>query len=281
MGTRFARSCESGVMFQRWATTWLCGEPVDRPERRTRGRATGIAASLNESGVDRMKDPLRLFLDRHHGAPRAVHLGGGHAPAERPVHPPGIRGWLARKAEHYQSRWHEARTGLTGKIHHLWDWLHKRTPPDEPLLASFRKAHRIEVLHPESFSPEEAHLLWEVYLDKRRRRHLPRLAANLVVAPLTVLLVPLPGPNLVGYWFAYRSIHHLLILYGLRKVRKKKLAVSFHPTNDDERNSIEKPASDLDRLPTVGNDGMASSEPPVDSVVGHLEPASVQVQHDS
>lgn len=228
-----------------------------------------------------MKEHLRLFLDRHQGAPRAVDWGSADTSSAAPMHAAGIRGWLGRKSEHFKTRWHESRTGLTGKMHRLWDWMHKRTPPDEPLLAGFRKSHRIDVFHPDSLSPEEARLLWGVYLSRRRRRHLPRLALNLVVAPLTVLLIPLPGPNLVGYWFAYRAIHHMLILHGLRKARKEKLAVSFHPINDHAHELRAKPIGELEGTHSIGDDFVASREPPAGSAAGASDPASARGRHDS
>jgi hypothetical protein len=228
-----------------------------------------------------MSDRLQLFLRPHQGAPHVNQWGAGDAGAHKLEHHPGLRGWLGRKAEHFKTRWHESRTGLTGKMHQVWDWLHERTPLDDPLLVGLRKAHRIEVFHPDSLSAEEARGLWDLYLIQRRRRHLPRLAINMAITPLTVLLIPLPGPNVVGFWFAYRSIHHLLIVHGLGKASKQKIDVSFHPINDDEAHRRMGERADLDRSEGFGDHLATSSEPPADSLAGVPEPAHADSQPGS
>lgn len=229
-----------------------------------------------------MKDSVRLFLHMHEGRPHAIDWGRGEAPAESAAHASGFRAWLGRKGEHFKKRWHESRTGLTGKMHQVWDWLHKRTHPDEPLLSALRKADRVEIFHPESLSRDEAHALWVLYLAHQRHRHLPRLAVNTVITPFTVLLIPLPGPNLIGFWFAYRSIHHLLILYGLRKARKQKLAVTFHPTNDHAQHPAHEPERGVDGTKPIGDDSVSSREPRMDSRAGRpSEPVIIDAGHDS
>ena len=46
--------------------------------------------------------------------------------------------------------------------------------------------------------------------------------------PSLVLWI-LPGPNLIGYWFAYRAIHHLLVVWGIRRVRRDVIPTELHP----------------------------------------------------
>jgi hypothetical protein len=229
-----------------------------------------------------MMHSVKLFLQRQKDRPLAVDLGPCEVPSTPLAHRSGLLGWIGRQGEHFKKRWHESRTGLTGKMHQVWDWLHKRTPADEPLLMRLRKADRVEVYHPESLSPEEARSLWNLYLDHRRRRHLPRLAINLVITPFTVLLIPLPGPNLVGFWFAYRSIHHLLILYGLVKARKQKLEVSFHPTSDHEQHRAREPQCQLDGTKPIGDDSGSLSKLAKESRASDSsEPLVIHARHDS
>ena len=55
------------------------------------------------------------------------------------------------------------------------------------------------------------------------------LSYNVLIAPAALaLLWPLPGPNLIGYWFAYRAVHHWLILRGIRSVRKGRIVTHYH-----------------------------------------------------
>jgi hypothetical protein len=126
-------------------------------------------------------------------------------------------------------KWHSAHGGLTGAMHRFWDWLNRGTPADEPMLLHLRKASDIEVLYPPVLTVREARSHWEGYLDERQRKHRNRFALNLAVSPLTVLLAPLPGPNVIGYWFVYRAVHHWLILHGLWLVRSGRVPVSFRP----------------------------------------------------
>ena len=52
---------------------------------------------------------------------------------------------------------------------------------------------------------------------------------NGVIAPFAFWLFILPGPNLIGYWFAYRTIHHLLVVWGIRRVRRNTIPTELHP----------------------------------------------------
>ncbi|MEJ7711591.1 MAG: hypothetical protein WKF84_17425 [Pyrinomonadaceae bacterium] len=37
------------------------------------------------------------------------------------------------------------------------------------------------------------------------------------MAPIPLVLAPVPGPNVIGYWFWYRAICHALALMGIRR----------------------------------------------------------------
>jgi hypothetical protein len=113
-----------------------------------------------------------------------------------------------------------------------WDWLERRMHPDEPLLAALRSAPTIEVHHASSLASTDARTLWSCYLRGRMRRHLLWLVFDGALAPLTVLLAPLPGPNLIGYWFAYRALRQLLMLLGIRRASSGRVETMFHPVED-------------------------------------------------
>ena len=83
------------------------------------------------------------------------------------------------------------------------------THPDEAMLARLRSARRIDLYHPASRAGDEIHAIWRGYLSQQWWRHLLWFSFNGVVSvPTIVILWILPGPNLIGYWFAYRAIHH-------------------------------------------------------------------------
>lgn len=146
-----------------------------------------------------------------------------------PVRYRGLRGWAEAKLGRLKERWQHSQGGAARLTRGAWDWLQRRTHPDETLLARLRGAESIEVLHPPSMSGDEVATAWSGFLAASRRRHWPWFLVDVVVAPLTVVLAPLPGPNLIGYWFAYRAVHHGLILTGLSRVRKGNVATRFQP----------------------------------------------------
>jgi hypothetical protein len=154
------------------------------------------------------------------------------------VHPsthPGLRGWFEHKAHHVKDIWQHSERGLVLRMHHVWDWLQRRVHPDEPMLVRMRSTLTIEINHPASLSSDEARVAWAEYLVAQRRRYLPWLIVNGLVSPLTVLLAPLPGPNLVGYWFAYRAARDLLALLGVRRARLERVPTHFRPSETLDR----------------------------------------------
>jgi hypothetical protein len=132
---------------------------------------------------------------------------------------PGLRGWLLDRFHRFQTAWQESQSGVARGTKRAWDWLHSWAHPDEVMLARLRRARRIELHHPASRPADEVRALWSGYLNHRWWRHLFWLSGNAVIAPFTVLFAILPGPNVIGYWFAYRAIHHLLIVWGIRRIR--------------------------------------------------------------
>src|SRR5438445_510587 len=123
----------------------------------------------------------------------------------------GFPGWIERwfrRVKHESGRSHSRAARLTRR---LWVSLHRRHHPDETLLARLRLARAIHLHHPASMTREEVLAAWSAFLVAGRWRHWPWFLVNALIAPLTILLIPLPGPNLIGYWFTYRALHHVLI----------------------------------------------------------------------
>jgi Mitochondrial K+-H+ exchange-related len=143
----------------------------------------------------------------------------------------GIQGWLHRQLVKFKSAWQQAESGFTSWLRRVWEWLHSWSHPDEWMLARLRSAHKIELHHPVSRSSDEVRAIWQDYLAQQGRRHLVWLSVNTVIAPFSVLLWILPGPNVIGYWFAYRAIHHLLVVWGIRRVRQRTIRIELHPVS--------------------------------------------------
>jgi Mitochondrial K+-H+ exchange-related len=156
----------------------------------------------------------------------------------------GVRGWAERKYKNLQAILTESEKGVGLRMRRAWEWLQKRISPDEPVLRSLRGARAIELYYPSTFAEEETRTLWRDYLKERQGRHTFWFVVNALVSPLTLLLAPLPGPNLIGYWFVYRAVCHLLARLGARNARSEQVTTSFVSTGaldnsfsatDDER----------------------------------------------
>src|SRR5262249_40718301 len=132
----------------------------------------------------------------------------------------GLWDWLQDRYERLKSAWEHSEARIAVWTRRTWVWLHSWAHPDESMLVRLRSARRIELHHPASRTDAEVRALWRDYLNHRWWRHLLWLSLNSIIAPFTLLLVPLPGPNVIGYWFAYRAIHHALIVWGIRGVRR-------------------------------------------------------------
>ena len=142
---------------------------------------------------------------------------------------PGLRGWLHVRYSRFKSAWEHAESGALLWMRRAWDWLHSWAHPDEAMLARLWSTRRIELHHPAARPGDEVRAIWKQYLAQQWRRHLIWLSCNGAIAPFAFWLFILPGPNLIGYWFAYRTIHHLLVVWGIRRVRRDKVITELHP----------------------------------------------------
>jgi Mitochondrial K+-H+ exchange-related len=142
----------------------------------------------------------------------------------------GVRGWFLTRYDRFRSAWQHADSGAMHWMRQSWDWLHTWVHPDEAMLARLWSARRLDLYHPASRGGDEVVAIWNDYLLQQWRRHLVWLILNGVIAPVSVLFAILPGPNLIGYWFAYRAVHHSLVIWGIRRVRRSKIQTELHPT---------------------------------------------------
>jgi len=141
----------------------------------------------------------------------------------------GWCGWIDRSYQRMAEALRHPQGGLLLTLKRCWDWLQQRMHPDERLLAALRRAHLIEIYHPASLSGEAVLAEWRAYLRRRGWRHIGWLVFDGVLAPLSVFLWVLPGPNVIGYWFAYRAVLHVLILLGIRRALRGRVETIVHP----------------------------------------------------
>jgi hypothetical protein len=200
----------------------------------------------------------------------------------------GVRGWVLAKYDRFRSAWQHADSGALHWMRLSWDWLHSWTHPDEAMLARLRSAPTVELYHPASRRGDEVRAIWMDYLRQQWRRHLVWLIVNAVIAPISVLFAILPGPNLIGYWFAYRAIHHSMVVWGIRRVRRDKIPTELHPTRaldvpveigKDGRHAhaaLAGRATGLDMHMAWHGAAPAESKPAVVPAANGLEPAESQ-----
>lgn len=166
-------------------------------------------------------DHERFFFYADHAAALEDETEGIEPPS-----PPrsGVRGWLLVRYQKFRTAWQQGEAGAIAWVRAVWDWLHSLAHPDEAMLARLRSARTIELHHPASRSGDEIHRTWRGYLSQEWWRHLLWFSVNGLLAPPTVAtLWILPGPNLIGYWFAYRAVHHALVLWGIRRVWREEI----------------------------------------------------------
>lgn len=172
--------------------------------------------------------------------------------AERPAEK-GIKGWADRQLWRFKTAVAESGGAAFRVTRSVWNWLQARTHPDETLLARLRHARVVTVNHPNTMTAQDAQALWKSFLGQGRRRHLPWFIVNLLISPVTVVLAPLPGPNLIGYWFVYRAFHDLMILIGIRQISTERTKIILNAHEGlDFRMPPEPSRIDISRLSEIG-----------------------------
>jgi len=136
---------------------------------------------------------------------------------------------LSKRLERLKGSWQHAETGLLGKVRHCWDWLHTFIHPQESLLVRLYWVKRIDLYFPKSKSAD-VRAIWQGYLRGRFWHHLIWLGVNALIVPFVAVLAILPGPNVIGFWFTYRAIHHALIALGIRRARREQVTTVFIPS---------------------------------------------------
>jgi hypothetical protein len=189
---------------------------------------------------------VKVYLLSLDGGRFLFYSEGPETAAETEIVAPrrGMRGWAERRYKSLQAILTESEKGVGLRVRRVWEWLQKRIPPDEPALRALRGVRGVVLHHPPTLPADEARALWQFYLKSRQGRHMFWFVVNALVSPLTLLLAPLPGPNIIGYWFVYRSACHMLARLGARNARSEQVTTEFVPNNaldgsldaqDDER----------------------------------------------
>lgn len=111
----------------------------------------------------------------------------------------------------------------------LVGWLLPKAAPDEPLLAALRSTESLEIVYPKLMSEARARRAWLSYLSGRRGGHGVRALVDVILAALTLPLMLLPGPNVIGFWFLWRAATHGLAILGINRARGGKVPTTWRP----------------------------------------------------
>jgi hypothetical protein len=95
-------------------------------------------------------------------------------------------------------------------------WIAERVA-DQRVLWRLQGQTRVRAFHPAGLDPAAALAAIHSGLRAESRRHAGWLGLDTVCLLLSLLLIPLPGPNMIGYYFAFRVVGHVLSIRGSRQ----------------------------------------------------------------
>ncbi len=164
-----------------------------------------------------MDDPIETHDENHDSREAVVHWlnFGGDEPyfyGEPRLSPKPGR--LARRVGGLYQRLVNAENHAGRAAKAIEGWLKRRIRPDEPMLASLRWARELRLRHGPEHAEPEVLRTWRRYLRHRFRRHLALFLLYFAFTPLTLPLAILPGPNVIGFYFAYRAYAHAIATLG-------------------------------------------------------------------
>lgn len=156
------------------------------------------------------------------------------APVEAPA------GFVRRAAQRFREQVAEAeRAGsgsgavpesLGGRLkNRMLRWI-AESMAEQRLLWQLRGTVTASLFHPDDLTPAQARELLNRSLRRDWERHRFWLVIDSVCGFASLLLVLIPGPNVVGYYFLFRIVGHALSLRGARQgISKTAWTMAPHP----------------------------------------------------
>jgi hypothetical protein len=105
-------------------------------------------------------------------------------------------------------------------------WIAERIA-EQRLLWHLRSQSEVTLVHPDDMDGDEAMRVVRAALERDAIRHWRWLIVHTLLLAVSGLLVLVPGPNIVAYYFAFRMIGHLLSWRGAKQGLE---GVTWHPT---------------------------------------------------
>lgn len=135
------------------------------------------------------------------------------------------------------------------------------TVAEQRLLWHLRRQAAVTATHPSDLDGARAMAIVTATLRSDFEKHRRWLVIDSVLVGLSALLTLLPGPNLVGYYFAFRLVGHFLSMRGARHGLK---GVEWHTS----------PSEPLTDLRALAAEDCAARRPLVEQVA-----AALQLEH--
>jgi len=107
----------------------------------------------------------------------------------------------------------EPSTWVTRVQEYIMSWVAERVA-EQRLLWNLRRETAVVAAHPQDLTFEQTHTLIRRMLQSDYRRHRVWLVVDSLLLILSGVLMPLPGPNIVAYYFAFRVVGHWLSMRG-------------------------------------------------------------------
>jgi hypothetical protein len=155
---------------------------------------------------------------------------------------PAPEGFIARTLHSLRERWRravdtaEAAPGhatADGRFARGRDWLIRRIAEsidEQRTLWSLRGVTTASFIYPSDLSAAAAAGVRAQLLTQARAHHGRWLLANLAGVAATAILVLLPGPNVIGYYFLFRTAGHYLSWRGARQAIGR---ITWQPRAED------------------------------------------------
>ena len=148
------------------------------------------------------------------------------APVEEPQPAANSKGIIGRIRYQFAVMLHQAearrRAGSAAsraatRLGRLQDWIMAWVAEriaEQRLLWNLRRENAVVAFHPQDLTFEQAHTLIRRTLQRDWERHRLWLVVDSLLLLGSIALILLPGPNVIGYYFAFRVMGHWLSIRG-------------------------------------------------------------------
>lgn len=98
--------------------------------------------------------------------------------------------------------------------HGYYVQLEDKIDPAERVLKAMASANRFVVHHSRVYNEDQMRNEFFRFLNRQRRKHIVWFSIDLIISPLGVLMMPIPGPNVFFYYPFLRVLSHYRAIGG-------------------------------------------------------------------